>query len=498
MDARIGNGQLLGKMASAREAAAIIQSGMTVAMGGFTPSGYPKAIPQELVRRREAGDQLEINLITAANVGLEIDEELGKAGVIKRRIPLQGSIALRNLINKGKVDYVEVPVNKMPRLVQRGVFGNIDVAVIEAVAITGEGFIIPSTSVGLAPHFVQQAEAVIVEVNCAQPLELVGMHDIYIPKLPPAKKPIPLTTTNQKIGEPFIRVDPDKIKYVVKSCIPDQAVIFEETRPVIQRIADNLFNFLELEVRLRWNGWLPPIQTGMGNMANQLAGAFKETNFNELEFFCGVLQEANMELIAQGRVKAASGVGFTPSAKAIRLIQKNRNVFERVMVLRPTDVSSNGETIDRLGVVALNHALEMDVYGNANTSHMMGGKVLGGIGGGGVFAQNAQLSVMLMPSEAKGGDVSTIVPMVTHNDIGEHDIDVVVTENGLADLRGKTPLERARAIIGNCASPLYKEQLCRYLDKSISQAGGHQPQLLKEAFFWHLRLEESGTMRDKE
>lgn len=497
MDDRISNKKLSGKMVSPQEAASIIKDGMTVAMGGFTPSGYPKVIPKELLNRRQAGEQLTINLITAANVGPEIDDDLGDAGIINRRLPLQGSTMLGNLINQGKVNYVEIPLNKMPRFIQREIFGNIDVAVVEAIALTKDGYIVPSTSIGLSPHFVQKAKDVIVELNSAQPSELVGMHDIYIPALPPNKKPVPLVRTNQRIGEPFIKIDPNKIKYIVKSDILDQATTFSQIQPVTKKISDNLFNFLELEVKYRWGGVLAPIQTGLGNMANQLTGEFKNSKFTDIEFFCGILQEANIELIAQGKVKAASAIGFTPSAKAIRLIKKNQDVFERVMVLRPTDVSSNGEIIERLGVVALNSAIEIDIYGNANTSHAMGTKVLGGIGGGGVFTQNSQLSIMLLPSETKGGVVSTIVPMVTHNDINEHDIDVVITENGVADLRGKTPVERAKAIIGNCASSVYKDQLYSYLRKSIKNAGGHQPQLLREAFSWHLRLQETGTMRER-
>ena len=227
------------------------------------------------------------------------------------------------LINQGKVNFVEIPINKMPRLVQRGVFGKIDVAIVEALAITKEGYIVPSTSVGLVPHLVAQAEQVIVELNVAQPIELEGIHDIYIPCLPPNKKPIPLYRTNQRIGEPFIRVNPEKITYIVKSDVPDQAVKFTEDQASMQKISDNLLNFLEIEVNQRLGGWLPPIQSGMGNMANNIVAAFKKAKFDNLDFFCGILQEANIELISMGKVRAASGVAFTPSTKALRLIRDN-------------------------------------------------------------------------------------------------------------------------------------------------------------------------------
>lgn len=491
---RIENDLLCARIASPQEAAQLVKDGMTVAVSGFTPAGYPKVIPAELVKRRYDGEKLQINLISGANVGPEIDGVMSGAGLIKRRAPLQGNQAMSKLINQGIINYIEIPLNKMPKTVRNGILGKIDIAVIEAIAVTKEGYIIPSASVGMSPTFAAEAEALIVELNLAQPIELQGIHDIYLPSLPPSKKPIPLTYANQKIGEPFIRVNPEKIKCIVESSIPDQAAVFAEDDMITRKIAANLLNFLELELASKRLPKLLPFQSGLGNLANSLVRAFKESKFDQLEFYCGVLQEANLELIAQGKVRAASGGAFTPSAKTLQLLRQDQGGMKRVMVLRPTDISNNAEIIDRLGLIALNNAIEVDIYGNANTSHIMGSKVVNGIGGGGAFAQNAFLSIMLLPSTTKGGKISTVVPMVSHTDISEHDIDVIITENGVADLRGKDPLERADCIISDCANQVYQDQLRHYLQKSI-KAGGHQPQLLKDAFLWHLQLEKTGTMK---
>jgi Acetyl-CoA hydrolase/transferase C-terminal domain len=64
---------------------------------------------------------------------------------------------------------------------------------------------------------------------------------------------------------------------------------------------------------------------------------------------------------------------------------------------------------------------------------------MNGFGGSGDFARNAYLSIFIVPSTAKGGSISTIVPMVTHVDHIEHDVQIIVTEHGLADLRGSSP-----------------------------------------------------------
>lgn len=487
---------LLSRISSPEEAAGLIKDGMTVAFGGYTPSGYPKVITGELVKRKNNGDDFKINVITGANVGPEIDDALGQAKLINRRSPLQGCRELGNSINKGFVKYIEVPLNKMPRTVRCGLLGKIDVAVIEAIAITEDGNIVPGPAVGMDPIFVEAADTVIVEINSAQLAELEGMHDIYISDLPPNKKPVPLTYTNERIGQPFIKVDPEKIKCIVASDIPDCTPIFAKEDQTSQRLATNLLNFLELEVASKRMPKLLPLQSGLGNSANALVKAFEKSNFQDIEFYCGVLQEANIELIATGKVKAASGGSFTSSPVVMDLLRKNPQLYKEEMVLRPSDISNNAEIISRLGLITLNNAIELDIYGNANTSHIAGNKVVNGIGGGASFAQNAFLSVMLLPSTSKGGDISTIVPMATHNDISEHDLDIIVTENGVADLRGKDPVERAQCVIDNCASEIYKAQLNSYLQKSIKNAGGHQPVLLDEAFSWYKRLKETGSMKE--
>ena len=496
MKERIRSQSLRPRITTSQDAAAIIKTGMNVAVGGFTPSGYPKAVPAELVKRKGAGDDLQINLISGANVGPEIDEDMATAGLIARRIPLQGTPAMARLINQGELHFVEIPLHKMSRVVRNGLLGKIDVAIVEALAITEEGYLVPNSSVGMDPVFVQEAEAVIVEINDTQPAELEGIHDIYIPASPPHRKPIPLTYTNQRIGEPFIRINPDKIKSIVTSNLPDRAATFGGDDETIRKIGHNLLNFLEIEIASRRLPGLLPLQSGLGNMANGIVRTLGEASFDNLEFYCGVLQEANIELIAQGRVRAASGAAFTPSPKALQLIRDNPDEFKKIMVLRPADITNNAEIIERLGLISLNNAIEVDMYGNANTTHIMGSRVVNGIGGGGAFSQNAYLSIMLLPSVTQGGNISTIVPMVSHNGINEHDMDVIITEHGVADLRGKDPLERARCIISACADPVYKEQLDQYLRSCIRQSGGHQPQLLKDAFSWHLRLKETGTMKE--
>lgn len=496
MDERIACARLRDRVVSAAEAAACIRDGMTVAVGGYTNAGYPKAVARALVARKQSGEDFQIRLLSGANDG-PLDTLLGEEGLISWRAPLIESKVLAKQVNARQVPYVEQQMSKMPRLTRDGAFGDIDVAVVEALRITEEGYLVPTSSVGMVPHFLERAKSVIVEINLAQPLTLEGMHDIFLPGFPPDRRPIPLTRVEQRIGTPYIRIDPEKIRYIVRSDELDETPPPAEPRPAMERVAEHLLDFLSREVPRMPGGVLPPIQTGFGGMAAAIVRKLGESKFENLQFFCGVLQEANMELLASGRAAAASTGSIQMTPRVIQLLEEQPDLFRERVVIRNTDVTNSAEAVSRLGLITLNSGIEMDVYGNVNSSHVAGTKVVNGLGGGAGFASNAGLSVMLFTAETKGGAISTIVPMVTHQDISEHDVDVVVTDQGVADLRGKDDVERARCIIEHCAGPHYREPLRAYLEKAVREAGGHHPQLLREAFAWHIRLQEMGSMLEQ-
>lgn len=496
MKDRIKNADLLERVTSAEQAATVIRDGMTVAMSGYAMAGYPKAVIDELVRRKQEGEALSINLITGANVPF-LDEKLGGVNIIARRTPMCASRALASQINHGSVHYVEQQMNKMPRLLQSGSFGRIDVAVVEALGINANGDLIPTTSSGMTWHLINEADLVIIEINRAQSEKLGGLHDVFIPLAPPHSQPIPLVHTSQRIGGPCIPIDLDKIKYIVETNIPERSGTQTPSTPETEKIAEHLFNFLEFECHKNFGGTLPPIQMGFGSIANSVARAFMHSRFQGLQFFCGGIGEPIMELIASGKAVAVSTGGLEMSERVEQLIN-DTPALRDVLVIRNGDITNNSEIIGRLGLLALNTGIEVDIYGNVNASHVNGNQVMNGIGGGANFAQNAGLSIVLIPSTSKGGSISNIVPMVSHQDICEHDVDLLVTENGVADLRGLDDVERADAIIANCTTGKYQEQLRAYLCEARAESGGHHPQLPEAAFTWYRRLKETGSMLESQ
>ncbi len=486
MESRIRSAGLRSLVKQAAEASEVIKNGMTVAVGGYTSCGYPKAVIRALAERANSGEQLRLSVVSGSNNGV-VDTILAEASIVARRAPMIESKVIAGQINKGSVSYCEQQMNKMPHLLRAEAFGHIDVAVVEAVAVNSDGSFVPSSSVGFVPLLVQLADKVIIEVNAAMPGQLEGMHDIYMPD----GGPIPIVSAGQRIGAASVPCDIRKISAIVMSDEPDEVAALAPVKPEQAAIADNLFNFLELEMKRRGIKQLPPVQTGFGNLAAEIVNALGRSNFSDISFFGGVAQEANIKLAASGKAKAVSCGSVKMSSEVKRLIEENEDVRRRV-VIRNGEITNNSEVIARLAPITLTSGIEMDIYGNVNSSHISGSKIVNGLGGGANFAANAGLSVMMIVSTGKGGAISTIVPMVSHQDISEHDIDVVVTENGVADLRGKSDVERAREIIENCAGA-YKDQLRSYLERAVA-AGGHHPVLLDEALSWHIRLKQTGSM----
>lgn len=466
---RINNREADAKTTSATQAALLIHDGMTVGTSGFTMAGYPKAVPMALARRAESGEKIGITLITGASVGDELDGRLGRAGVLRRRYPYQTNPTVRDLANSGNLAYVDMHLGQVPYWIKNGTFGKIDVAIVEAIGIDDEGNIIPSTSVGCANTLVEYAERVIVEVNTAQPVKLEGMHDIYSPRRIKETEPIPIVRANNRVGMPYIRCRPDKIAAVVVTDIPDATRRVARTDEKSQTMANYLIELLEKEVALgRMPQKLPPIQSGVGNMANAVLGGLQQSKFRNLSIYSEVLQDAVLDLIETERVSFASGTALTISPERIDAFYKSLEMYKYKIILRPVEISNSPEVIRRLGVIAVNTALEVDLAGNVNSTHVGGSQIVNGIGGSGDFARNAMLSVFTTPSTAKNGAISCIVPQVAHVDHTEHDVQIVITEQGIADLRGLTASERAHILIENCAHPKFRPALRAFLRRQLS------------------------------
>lgn len=499
---RIGCKALRAKIRQADEAASLIRSGSTIGMSGFTGSGYPKAVPLALAARIEAeyakGNPFQVRVWTGASTGPELDGALAKAGGIEFRLPYNSDPIAREMINRGEMEYFDMHLSQVAPMAWQGFLGPLDTAVVEVAGVRPDGALIPSSSVGNNKTWLDRAAQVILEVNSWQNPALEGMHDIYYgTALPPNRVPIPLVRPTDRIGEPYFRCDPDKIVAIVETDAPDRNLPLKAPDDSARAIAGHLLDFLRHEVaKGRLPSSLLPIQSGVGNIANAVLTGLIHAPFEPMTAYTEVIQDGMLDLMAADKLRMASATAFSLSPEAAARLNANMADYRDRMILRPQEISNHPELIRRLGCVAMNGMIEADIYGNVNSTHIMGSRIQNGIGGSGDFARNAYVSIFMTPSTAKSGNISAIVPQASHVDHITQDVQVIVTEQGLADLRGLSPKQRAEVIIANCAHPEYRPLLRDYYQRAKAGSYGLQsPSLLDEALSWHQRFVETGSMR---
>ncbi|MCC8072046.1 MAG: succinate CoA transferase [Bacteroidales bacterium] len=484
---------------SAREAAAHVRHNDNVGLSGFTASGSPKvvteAIAQHAIKEHEAGRPFKINVFTGASTNKWADGALANANAINRRTPYQNTPDLRKRINSHDAHYFDLHLSELAQKFRYGTFGDLDVAIIEVADVMDNGEVVLGTGVGNVPTYVTRAKKVILELNDKLPKELFGLHDIYMPMDPPYRREIPIYRPSDRIGVPTVKISPEKIVGVVHSHSLDGVHAFTALDDVTLQIGANVCSFLVNELRA---GRIPktflPLQSGVGNVANAvLFGIADNKEIPPVEMYTEVMQDAVMDLMKMGRCKFGSACSLTLSDHKEEEVLRDLSFFRDKIVLRPAEISNNPEIIRRLGIIAMNTALEADIFGNINSTHVVGTKMMNGIGGSGDFTRNGYLSIFSCPSITKGGLISNIVPMVSHVDHTEHSVDVLITEQGIADLRGKDPVQRAETIIENCVNPMYKELLRDYLKLG---KGGQTPHSLHASLAFHTAFLDTGDMRN--
>ena len=491
---------------SADQAAALIRHGDHVGMSGFTGAGYPKAVPPALARHIEqsnhGGQEFRIGVWTGASTAPELDGALAKVGGIEMRLPYQSDPTCRARINAGEMEYIDIHLSHVAQFVWFGFLGKLNVAVVEVAGVLEDGRLVPASSVGNNKTWLDLADKVILEVNSWHAPGLEGMHDIYYgTERPPHRKPIPLLHPADRIGEPYLRVDPEKVVAVVETHLPDRNSSFTPPDEASRRIAAHILAFLDHEVA---HGRLPPellpLQSGVGNTANAVLSGLNNGKYKGLTAYTEVLQDGMLEMLKSGALASASATALSLSPSGMREFLDHLDFYRSRIVLRPQEISNHPEVIRRLGIIAMNGMIEADIYGNVNSTHLMGTRIMNGIGGSGDFARNGYISIFMTASTAKHGAISCIVPMASHVDHTEHDVQVIVTEQGLADLRGLSPRQRSKLLIERCAHPDYRDALHDYAERAqaaarAGHAGLHTPHLLGEALSWHENYERTGFMR---
>jgi len=386
-----------------------------------------------------------------------------------------------------------------------GAAGKLDIVIVEATSITEEGNIVLGASVGATPELLQTADKIIIEVNTRIP-NFEGLHDVTYCDLPPNRKPLLVQRVDDRIGLTSLPFDHEKIIGIVESTRPDNTTPNDPMDEQAHKISEHILDFFQHEVKA---GRLPPallpLQSGIGNIANAIVGGLAYGPFKDVTVWTEVIQDTFLDFFDQDKLAFASATSIRFSPQGFERFYKNWHKYSNKVLLRSQSISNSPELIRRLGVVAMNTPVEFDIYGHANSTCVAGSKMLNGLGGSADFLRNAKLSIMhtpsVRPTKTDPFGISAVLPMCSHVDQTEHDLDVLVTEQGLADVRGLAPRDRAKVIIDKCAHPEYKPILNDYykyaLQKCLEKGTAHEPQVLSKVFKMFANLEDNGTMRIK-
>ena len=286
--------------------------GHHIGLSGFTPAGTAKAVTAALAKIAEAehekGEYVLVSVFTGASTGDSCDGILSRAKAIRYRAPYTTNVDFRKAVNNGEIAYNDIHLSQMAQEVRYGFMGNVDIAIIEACEVTADGKIYLTAAGGIAPTICRLADKIIVELNAAHSKSAMGLHDVYEPLDPPYRREISIFKPSDRIGKPYIQVDPKKIVGVVETNWPDEARSFAAADPLTDKIGQNVADFLAADMK---RGIIPstflPLQSGVGNIANAVLGALgRDKTIPAFEMYTEVIQNSVIGLIREGRVKFGS------------------------------------------------------------------------------------------------------------------------------------------------------------------------------------------------
>ncbi len=507
---RIRLSTLHSKIMNPEETIPMFKSGMYLGFSGFA-EGHPKTVPGLLadhVEKNGLAGKMKFNVYTGASIGTDVDDRWAKLGMLAKRWPHQQGNVIRKAINAGEVNYGDRYLSLYAQDFGYGFYtlendGKIDIAIIEASCITEDCGVVPTLAVGIINEIVARAEKIIIEINTKIP-SLEGLHDCVDVAVPPNKKVYNIQDVRDRIGSTSIPCDPAKIVAIVESYKDPVGRPLGAPDGNSVLIANHIIDFLQDEVK---SGRLPknllPLQSGVGSIANAVVGGILNSPFENLTVWTEVLQDNLLDMFDSGKLDYVTTASYSLSENGIKRLLANWDKYTSRTLIRPIQITNHAEPVRRLGLISMNTPVEFDIYAHVNSSIVNGSRLLNGVGGSGDFMRNAYLSIMhtpsTRPSATDPNGISCVVPMVTHVDHTEHDLDVLVTEQGLADLRGLCPRERAQRIITKCVHPEYKPILQEYFDRALREClasnSAHEPHMLYKVFNMHKNLDEKGTMK---
>jgi len=345
---------------------------------------------------------------------------------------------IRHLLKKGTVKYIPMRQGDAPFVFSREGIWPIDAALVHLSPPDKNGYLSFGVSIGHSLPTALEAKLVIAEVNDQMPRVLgkAFIHISQIDYLVQTSRPLLEYPSTEKVGE----VE-RKIGNHVADLIPDGATL----------------------------------QIGIGSIPDAVVQSLEGKR--DLRFFAMGI-DAMVDCVEKGLVERSTSPGQQPKMIVTEILGSKRLfdfVHENPLVEgRPIMTTINARVVGQIEkFVSLLGAIEVDLTGQVN-AETVGGKQISAIGGSFDFLQGALFSpqgksIMAITSATPDGKNSRIIPQlapgsaVTHP---RHSIQYVVTEYGVADLRGKTLRERAEALTA-IAHPNFREGLAKFTHENF-------------------------------
>lgn len=410
------------------QAAALVKPGMRVYLGGG--AGVPQVLEAAIAARSRAVSDVEIVHVLTFAGGAYLQPGMERA--FRHRALFAGANA-REAINSGRADYVPVFLSEIPRLFRDGTLP-LDIAFIQVSPPDQHGFCSYGIEVGVTKPAAESAKLVIAEVNPRMP-RVLGDSFMHLSRIDhvvevdyelPEANPPASSEVQERIGE------------LVAELVPDKATL----------------------------------QLGIGGLPNAVLaklGGKRDLGIHSELFSDGVvdLVEAGVvtnagKSIHRGKIVA----GFAFGTRRLYDFVRDNAMIE----LHPTDYVNDPFVIaQNKKMTSINSAIEVDLSGQV-CADSIGTRIYSGIGGQLDFVRGASRSdggkaIIALPSMAKNG-VSRIVPRLRDGAgvvTSRGDIQYVVSEYGVATLRGKSLRERAVELI-QIAHPSQRDEL-RYFTR---------------------------------
>jgi len=417
--------QYAARILTAEEAVDRVPSGSRILLG--SGAAAPVTLARALADPRHGPDDAEIiHLMTLGPAPYSEPELMGRY----RHNAIFIGPNVRRAVNEGRADYTPIHLHEVPSLFQPGGNLPLDAALVHVTPPDRAGFVSLGVSVDILRAAIENAPLVIAEVNPRMP-RTHGDSFVHIDRLDwlvPVDYPIP------ELGAP----PPGETELAIGRNVADLVQDGDTIQLGIGKIPDAVLRALESKKHLGVHTEM--ISDGVMHLIRK-----------------GVIDNSR-KTFRQGKVV----VSFAMGSQELYEFLDDNPLFD----FRPVDFSNNPVNIARNErMIAINSALQVDLTGQV-CADSTGYRFYSGVGGQVDFFRGAAMSkggkaVIAMPSTAKGGTISRIVPHLAEGAgvvTTRADVHYVITEYGVAHLHGRTIRERVLQLI-NVAHPKFRDWL---------------------------------------